>query len=220
MPLHVSGVMADYSVSKRLTVSGGWTAGEQNSFTNRFDDSAFLGKVTFVPGDKLTVAYNLYFGRSYGIDKVADAKDRFRRNYHTASHIVQSLILTANLVPKWMYMIETSWADNRYNNNDPLSDVPNASYVGINQHLIYTINKQWATGLRFEWNRGKNSLFDVSGGEGYQLYALTLGANWTPNKWLILRPELRHDWYNGGTPFANGTKANQLSGGGSCIVKF
>jgi len=217
MPLHVFGAMADYSVNKKLTISGGWTAGEENSFTNRFDDSAFLGKVAFVPNDRLTVTYNLYFGRSYGLDKVADAATRFGRNYHTASHVAQSVILTVNLSPKWLYMIEGAWTDHSYD-----SGVEKSSYTGLNQHLIYTINKQWAAGLRAEWTRGKGSLFDRTGAGG-DLYALTLGANWTPNKWLIVRPELRYDWsqYNNGfRPYANGTKANQLSGGGSCIVKF
>jgi len=219
MPFHASGVMADYSVSRRLTVSGGWTTGQQNSFENRFDDNAFLGQVTFTPNTQWKAAYNLYIGRSYGLDKIADAPS-FGRNYQNASHTVQSLIFTVNLTPKWFYMAETAWADNRYHN---VPGTTKSSYLGINQHLIYTINKQWAAGLRAEWSRGKGStLFDAEG-VGYDIYALTLGANWTPNKWLIVRPELRHDWsrYNGDfTPFANGTQANQLSGGGSFIVKF
>ena len=223
VPLHVFGVMADYSVSKRLTVSGGWNAGEQNSFENRFDDGAFLGNVTFTPGDRLKVAYNLYLGRSYGLGRgIADADTRFGRTYHTASQTVQSLVLSVNISPQWLYMIETAWSDNRYD-----SGTTKTFYTGINQHLIYTINKEWAAGLRAEWSHGKGTLFDIPDGQGnyrgYDLYALTLGANWTPNKWLIVRPELRHDWsdYNSGfRPFANGTKANQLSGRGSFIVKF
>jgi len=215
--LHVSGVMVDYSVSKKLTVSGGWTTGQQNSFSNRFDDGAFLGNVTFTPSDRLKVAYNLYFGRTYGLDKVADAATRYGRNYHTGSEIIQSLIVMVNLSKDWMYMIESVFVDDSYD-----SGAVKKSYTGINQHLIYTINKAWAAGLRAEWSHGKASLFDPTG-KGYDAYALTLGANWTPNKWFILRPELRYDWsayYNGFRPFANGTEANQLSGGGSAIVKF
>jgi len=63
----------------------------------------------------------------------------------------------------------------------------------------------------------------MTGGDGCDLYSLTLGANWTPNDWFILRPELRYDWtkyYNGLLPFADGTQPNQLSAGGSAIVKF
>jgi len=220
MPLHVSGAMVDYTVSKNLTVSGGWVAGQQNSFENRFGDNAFLGNVTLTPWDRLKVTYNLYCGWTHGLDRVPDAATRFGRNYHTGTEIAQSLIFTVNLNKKWMYMIEGVLADNSYD-----TGTTKAYYTGLNQHLIYTINNAWAAGLRFEWSHAKGTIFDVANQtfDGYDSCAITLGANWTPNKWFILRPELRYDWtdYNNGfQPFASGTKANQLSGGGSVIVKF
>ena len=206
LPLHVSGVMADYSVNKQLSVSGGWNTGQQNSFENPAGDNAFLGKVVYTPSDRFKMTYNLYAGKTHGPED-------------TATNVSQSVSVAMNLNSKWLYMIETAWVDNRYNDSDA-----NSSYIGINQHLIYTFNDRWAAGLRGEWTRGNGTLFDpTEDGAGGNLYALTLGANWTPNKWLIVRPELRHDWsvYNDGfRPFANGTQANQLSGGGSFIVKF
>jgi hypothetical protein len=54
-----------------------------------------------------------------------------------------------------------------------------------------------------------------------------VGANWTPNKWLTVKPEVRYDWtaddpvarFNmsgGGAP----RNTYQTSGGLSAVVKF
>ncbi len=221
-PLTVSGAIAEYTVGNRLSFSAGWVAGNMTSFTNRFDDSGFLGNIKFRPTDRLSFSYNLYFGRTNGYDKVDDAY-RFGRNYDTATHVTQTLICTLNLGKRWLYMIEGVWGNNNYE----LGRNEEGTYTyGINQHLIYTINKQWAIGLRAEWSHGKGTLFDLAhltGGEGCDLYEITFGANWTPNGWFILRPELRYDWSkydNGFKPFANATQPNQLTAGGSMIVKF
>ena len=76
-------------------------------------------------------------------------------------------------------------------------------------------------------------LFDVppvTGGNGGDLYALTLGANWNVKPKIIIRPEIRYDWArydNGWKPFGGqdgtlktGRKSEQLAGGGSVIVVF
>jgi len=220
--LTASGATAEYKVSDRLTLSGGWTAGMHNSFSNRFSDNGFVGKVLFAATNNVNFAYNLYLGESNGHNKVANAID-FGRDYDTATHAVQTLICTVNLGKRWLYMIEGQWGDNNYKNG---VDKTRTNFCGINQHLIYTINKQWAVGLRGEWSYANGTIFDLphlTGGDGGNLYSLTLGANWTPNAWFILRPEIRYDWTNyanGFKPFGNQTQAEQLTAGGSVVVKF
>jgi len=44
-------------------------------------------------------------------------------------------------------------------------------------------------------------------------FELTLGLNWTPHANFIVRPEVRYDWFDGGTfsprnPFDNGFDEN------------
>jgi len=226
--LTASGVTAEYKLSDRLAVTTGWTTGMHNSFSNRFSDNGFVGKITFTPANNVQLAYNTYYGRSNGYNKVANAGD-FNRDYNTATHVIHTLICTLNLGKRWLYMIEGGWANNDYALAD--TDSTTRSY-GINKHLIYTINQRWAVGLRAEWSYAKGTIFDLPhltvvdgelGGKGGDLYSLTLGANWTPNTWLIVRPEIRYDWTdyaNGFKPFAYGTKAEQLTAGGSFVVKF
>ena len=227
--LTASGVTAEYKLSDRLAVTAGWTTGMHNSFSNRFSDNGFVGKITFAPADNLKFAYNVYYGESNGFNKVANADD-FDRYYNTATHVIHTLICTVNLGKRWLYMIEGGWARNDYEQLMG-ADTITRSY-GINQHLIYTINKRWAVGLRAEWSYAQGTIFDLPhltmvngqpGGSGGDIYSLTLGTNWTPNAWFIVRPEIRYDWTdyaNGFKPFAYGTKAEQLTAGGSFVVKF
>jgi hypothetical protein len=57
-------------------------------------------------------------------------------------------------------------------------------------------------------------------------YTVCLGANWTPNKWLTVKPELRYDWFDNNKgrysyyQFNDGTNTYQFSGGMSAVVKF
>jgi hypothetical protein len=220
--LTASGVTAEYKVGNRLAFTAGWTTGMHNSFSNRFSDNGFIEKITFAPTDSVNFSYNLYLGRSNGYNKVANA-DRYGRDYDTATHAIQTLICTVNLGKRWLYMIEGGWGTNSYKLDGNVTDTH--SY-GINQHLIYTINKCWGVGLRAEWTHAKGTIFDLphlTGDKGGDIYSLTLGTNWTPNAWLIVRPEIWYDWTdyaNGFKPFAYGKQANQLTAGGSLIVKF
>ena len=222
VPLTATGVTAEYQVGERLSFSGGWTAGYHNSFENRFDDAGFLGNVRLRVTDNMNLSYNIYAGRSYGLDRRTDAAV-YGRDYGLASHNAHTLICTLNLGKKWLYMIEGTFTENNYRGGPAAG----RTYCGgINQHLIYTIDKAWAVGLRGEWANNNGTIFDVppiTGGEGCDLYSLTLCANWTPNTWFILRPELRYDWSNFNNdfyPFGYGTQSNQFSAGASFIVKF
>ena len=220
--LTASGVTAEYKASDRLTFTAGWTTGMHNSFSNRFSDNGFVGKIVFSPSDGLKISYNLYVGRSNGFDKVANA-DQYGRNYDSATHVIQTAICTVSLGKHWLYMIECVCGNNNYLLG---RDETGTFCYGINQHLIYTISPHWAVGLRAEWSQGHGTIFDLpylTGGDGGDIYALTLGANWTPNNWFILRPEVRYDWTkydNGCKPFAGGTQPNQLTAGVSVVVKF
>ena len=106
---------------------------------------------------------------------------------------------------------------------------------GINQELIYTVNKKWAIGGRVEWmhtyGRIYPWLYSNGGAIGAAVgnavrfdsnfYGYTLAVNWTPNDWLLVRPEVRYDKvYGGGNPFDANTRDDQVSGGVSAVVKF
>ena len=112
-----------------------------------------------------------------------------------------------------------------------------ADWYGMAQYLIYTINKQWSAATRVEWFRDQDGAA-VSGvgnvnlgwsalpGFAGTFTEWTTGLNYRPYPNVVIRPELRCDWY-GGThnvqgqlPFGDGTRSEQLTFATDMIVTF
>lgn len=93
------------------------------------------------------------------------------------------------------------------------------SSYGLNNELIYKLNRCWAFGLRGEWYREREEGHDID------FYQVSYGVNWTPAKRLTIRPEVRYDWVNGdgdhAVAFGNDhNRSTQLSGGISAVMKY
>jgi hypothetical protein len=104
-----------------------------------------------------------------------------------------------------------------------------ALWTGIDQYLYYSVSDQWKAGARFEWfqdtdgtrvglNRPANPNKPPLPGN---FFSLTVGPNYLPTENLLIRPELRWDFYNGeALPYGDGTKTQQLMLGFDMILKF
>ncbi len=224
-PLTLDGAIAEYQLSDRVTVSGGWTAGYHSSFGGRFNDNGFLGGVTLKTSNATSLRYSVFYTDNEGVDIPADVMT-YGRNYQSGKELIQTLVFTYQINRCWFYMIEGLYTDNDFDGAYQGPGSYTTKSYGINQHLIYTINSKWAVGLRGEWQRAEGTIFDAgpyTGGQGGDLYEITLGANWNVCPKVMIRPELRYDWTdydNGRMVFAGGTKSSQLSGGVSTVVKF
>jgi hypothetical protein len=106
-----------------------------------------------------------------------------------------------------------------------------AYWYGIDQYLTYTINDCWKSGLRFEWFRDEDGtrvgLNRPSNPNNVpfvgDFYSLSAGLNWSPTTNLIVRPEIRADWYDGAQltqPFNDGAEDTQLLFGVDAILVF
>ena len=106
-----------------------------------------------------------------------------------------------------------------------------AYWYGIDQYLYYNINDCWKAGMRFEWFRDEDGtrvgLNRPSNPNKVpfvgNFYALTAGLNWLPNDNLIVRPEIRYDWFDGDQvrkPYDDGTDSSQLLLGIDAILVF
>jgi len=98
-------------------------------------------------------------------------------------------------------------------------------WYGVNQYAFYTINDCWQVGLRFEWFRDDNGARVVAVGDGNpaaaggfagNFYQATVGFNWRPGNHLVVRPEVRWDWFDPSTgvvarPFDDGNKNSQFT---------
>jgi hypothetical protein len=110
-------------------------------------------------------------------------------------------------------------------------------WYGLDQYLIYTINPKLSVGTRVEWFRdqdgtrvaGIGNLNDGwTGKAGFAgtFSELTTGLNWRPCANLVVRPELRWDWYGGTTnvdgqlPFGDGLHSSQFTFATDLVFTF
>ena len=201
-PVKHTGVLAEYAASDRLTAWGGWTAGWDTGWENLVDASTFLGGLSYGLLDDVTFTWTVSFG-DYGTG-LGDV-------------YFNSFVLELVLTEKLTYVIQHDLGDN--SDRGPA----NNEWYGVNQYLLYEINDRWSGGLRFEWFRDDDGARVIIGNPG-DYYELTAGVNYRPHANLVIRPELRYDWYDGptpaGQPFDQGNSNEQVSGGFDFIVTY
>jgi hypothetical protein len=105
-----------------------------------------------------------------------------------------------------------------------------AQWYGINQYLFYQLNCCWSAGVRAEWFRDEDATRVTGIGDGNAIagqffegdfYELTAGLNWKPNDNVVIRPELRWDWFDGaGTPYDDGTQDDQFTAAIDAIIQW
>jgi hypothetical protein len=188
-----------------FTFTAGMTRGWDNWEDNN-EDVSFTGGVAWASGSKRTnVALNVTTGREQ-----LDPSTDFRTLY--------SLVLQQRLGDRWQYVIQHDGG------NEPGAGAggTNASWYGVNQYLYREINESWKAGMRFEWFHDGNGARVPSAGRTGDYFELTGGVNWSPNTFVVVRPEIRWDW--AGTsdlyPYGDGTRSNQLLLDCDVIVRF
>jgi hypothetical protein len=206
-PLTGGGAYATYSLNNKWDVYGGWvmpeSMGRYGSSQARND--AFFGGFSWTPNNRLNIRYTFVDGeRTYkNTPRSTEREEAFVHTLLVAYKINRKL----TNVFEWTLYNDNFWYINDWNNY---------TAYGINNELIYQASGSWAFGLR-------TSLVDRWG--MCEWYTVALGANWTPSKWLTVKPELRYDWvesdsYIYDTPFNTFTNSYQFSGGMSAVVKF
>ncbi|MDR1142385.1 MAG: porin [Planctomycetaceae bacterium] len=250
VPTTAGGVYATYAVNNNLSVYGGWV--QPNMIGESSEVNAFLGGIIWQVTKKLNFHYAIAIGE--------DQRNVLNSlNVNDINFFVQSLVATYQINKKWNYVFDWSLYNGKKTYHDPdpdpttnNGDVLDRNMVyGINNELIYRFNPKWAFGVRAGWGHMGRSYHDTDlaypyNGDFYQTgkgnkYTFSLGANWTPTKWLTVKPELRYDKYEKGSKdgssypgidprwgyavfpinaFDRESKDHQLSGGISTIVKY
>jgi len=195
-PIMGGGAYATYKVNDRLILIGGWVMPEEVGESSK--NNAALGGFILNPTRNLNVRYAF----AAGVNQYATAPNDI-------DYFVHSLTATTQLGKRLRYVFDWSYNHSKIQNPAIL----NTDQYGLNNELIYQLNERWAFGTRF----GMLHYDDNS-----EWCAVSLGANWTPNKWLTVKPEVRYDWTDKpATPLFNGgANTYQVSGGMSAVVKF
>ena len=213
-----SGVLVNYSVNDRLTLSGGWTAGNNTSFENHYDDNALLAGFTFNLTEKATIYYWMTLGKTengYRKDQWRLAEGLARQDF-----FIQSLCFEWKPTDRFTYVMQYNLRNDADVEAGTFQKVGRYSSYGINNHFLYSVNDRWHIGMRLEWLRD-NGGFGYFVEEPANYFQVTLGLNWTPNKHLSFRPEIRYDSVLNGSarPFGDGRR-DQIAGGIGMLYIF
>ena len=231
-PFSHSGALATYKYSDNWTFLGGAVNG-----WDRFDGVPGADRIAGLGGAIYTPDHGKYTITLTGISgtepTVGSPVDAF------STRNLYSLVFSYNVTDKLNYVFQhdNGWQQNALNRGQ------DAEWYGINQYLFYTINDCWKAGIRAEWFRdddgvrvagvrpGNLATGDAGnattgalvgatpGGYAGNFYEVSAGLNWTPHANLIVRPEVRYDWYDGvGNPFGDSTSQAQWVGGFDAIV--
>ena len=214
-PLTHTGALARFQLTDDLKLIGGWSAGMESGFANRYGDQSLIGGMEAALSKRSTLYYYMTQGRmKNGLDK--DGFARFDGGLDV-DYFIQSLCFEWRPAGKWTLMCQ-------YNLNR-MHEIggDRVSAYGINNHLIYAIDEKWGIGFRAEWLRDNGVLAyeDALGNSNHSDYVqLTLGLNYRPTENLRIRPEIRYDHAFKTPIFAYGTKHEQLSGGFAVLYGF
>jgi len=211
-PTVAGGAYATYKVNNRLSVIGGWVTPSELGESSK--NNAFLGGFDFSP----TKRFNLRYAFAAGEDTFRVAAGS-RIDYYT-----HSFMATTQINKRLKYVFDWAYLETR---PKTAGNVVGANYAyGLNNEVIYQLNRNWAFGTRFGMLRPGQ----MNGDAKVEWYNVSLGANWTPNKWLTVKPEIRYDWTDkgnvagrqwfGSLPHGGDSYTYQFSGGLSAIVQF
>lgn len=212
-PFTHTGVLMTYDMSDRVSLMGGIHSGWDN-FDAVTERAGFLGGVNWTSCDEsMSLAVTLTSG-----DELNNMSVYTNR---TLVSIVASLQLSENT--QYVIQHDNGWQ------SDFFSPGVDAEWYGINQYLFYTVNDCWKAGMRIEWFRDDDGT-RVSGVRATNpnvgsfvgnFYQASAGLNWTPASNLIMRPEVRWDWFEGsGLPYDGGTKDEQFTAAVDAIFVF
>jgi hypothetical protein len=241
LPHTASGIVASYQLNNRWSVFGGWIMPDE--FFVRDDANYFLGGFTANWSKDLSFKYAFAMGRDNDkfngriVPADGTGSDMFVSSFGMEYKFNKRLkwVLDASLLKRTI-SVEPALVDAGTEFNDPVVS-------SITNEFIYQYNKKWAFGLRtgtFNFNRAAKELeafladdfFIDSVANGTEAgptewYTASIGANWTPNAWLTVKPEIRYDWmrHRDVRPFnltegGDRLSSEQFSGGVSAVVKF
>ena len=255
-PFTHTGVLATWNPNDQLSIIGGITNGwdnwdnglptlQANPSPGTTSNAAFLGAITFSSSDG---SQALTLANSSGNELAASSF--VNPTAYIGNRTVTSIVYSNEFTDKLNYVYQSDFGYQAYAGGDSpfyyetQGQQPGSAYwYGVNQYLFYNFTDYLIGGLRLEWFRDNNGtrvhygLRDGSpGNSGFagNFWAMTWGLNYLVGNNLVIRPELRYDWFSQdlgnaaqgvGLPFGKtagglGTQSDQFYGGCDIIWQF
>ncbi|PHR89755.1 MAG: hypothetical protein COA78_35625 [Blastopirellula sp.] len=215
-PFTHTGMLASWNSSSCLSWHAGITRG-WNTWEQPNGQSSFIGGVDWVsPGEETKLKFTVHTGN----------EDITGNNNRTA----YSLVFQQRLNQCWTYILHHNFGVEQNAKVNTSSQLDTAKWFGLVNYLYYTHNPCLDYGIRFEWfdDRDNARIFGLANDNivtGGTYYNTTLGANWHPNDWFVVRPEIRWDYSDLDAPgitgaFDGGTSRDQLTLGFDVLMTF
>jgi hypothetical protein len=232
-----TGFLAKYKLSDRWTLGAGFDRGWDKWEDNNSNLELIALAAWTSADERATFGFGLTSGNW-------DDAGRYNRTAY-------ALVLSYRFTERVKYVIQHDLGvDQEAGLADQFGLRRDGLWYSINQYLLYEIDDCWSLGLRFEWFRDAagTRVGGIGAPHGWELgpnpssgtplanaadsgwaghfYQITAGLNWKPRSWIILRPELRWDWYAGPVngrgllPYSTGTRSDQFTFGTDLIVRF
>jgi len=215
-PFTHTGVLATYALSDQLSVTTGIHNG-WDIFDRASERAGLLTGFTWKSFDERTT---LSFGLTAGDEFNAQAIPTY------SNRTMYSLVATRQVTDRLQVVLQhdCGW------NKDYSAPGVDAEWYGLHKMVFYTINDCWKWGARAEWFRdddgarvtGVRADNPVAGASFVgDFYEISTGLNWTPTANLVVRPEIRWDWFEGtGLPFDDGGNDHQFLAAFDAILHF
>lgn len=215
-PFTHTGVLASSSPTDWLTVQAGIVRGWDNWEDNNNSISGLWG-FSINLGERVSLAYAAILGPEHSETGFVPVSEPRQQRY------MQSLVAQIQLTDKLKNVWQSDYGvqDNVFDNGT------SATWYGLMTYLFYDINDNLAVGTRLEWF-DDNDGFRVVGVPG-SYYETTFGLNWSPCDCIIIRPEIRWDWFkakDGGSSKVYGANPDGTLGAsdsifiGACDIIF
>jgi hypothetical protein len=227
-PVTHTGFLLTRKLGDHWKISGGLHRGnDQFDDTDGLDSVDFLGGISWTgDDDRASVAFAISASdQGLGINQQ-----------------IYSLVATYRLTDNFKYVLQNDYGQT-WDSNQSYK----AEWYGINQYFLYEINKCWAAGIRAEWFRDESGTRVHGLGDGNlnqgpwnqyvgpdglvkgfyagDFYEITAGLNWKPHTNVVVRPELRWDWFDSrdlpsNGPYDAGDRKGQFLFGCDMIVTW
>ncbi len=221
-PFTHTGMLASYKMTDTITLHGGFDRG----WDNWEDDNEYLSSLfgaTWSNGCGTSIAFAGTSGEEISPITGAD-DDRF----------MYSMVLSHEMNDRLSLVLQHDLGIQRRSVTRG-SGTTAGEWYGAVGYLFYRLNCCWTLGARYEWFRdddgtrvqGLGNANPIAGGQfAGNFFDVSLGLNYQRSPNLVVRPEVRYDWYDanagsGGTrPFDDGNSNKQFTAAVDVIFSF